>query len=50
LTVGAFVIERAGTDLDDVLSKLKPKWRDNIKVIHQVRSQTREGLLPLAIR
>ncbi|KIW08643.1 nicotinate (nicotinamide) nucleotide adenylyltransferase [Verruconis gallopava] len=32
---GAFVIERAGTDLDDVLSKLKPKWRDNIKVIHQ---------------
>lgn len=32
---GAFVIERAGTDLDDVLSKLKPLWRDNIRVIHQ---------------
>ncbi|KAE9961396.1 hypothetical protein BLS_002191 [Venturia inaequalis] len=35
---GAFIIERIGTDLDDVLSKLEqndPKWRANIYVIHQ---------------
>lgn len=37
--VGAFIIERIGTDLDDVLSKLEQndrKWRANIYVIHQV--------------
>src|SRR5215469_4910623 len=33
---GAFIIERAGTDLEDVMSRLEPKWRDNIHVIHQV--------------
>jgi nicotinamide mononucleotide adenylyltransferase len=40
---GAFIIERAGTDLEDVMSKLEPKWRDNIHVIHQVteRGSTR---------
>lgn len=36
LSVGAFIIERIGTDLDDVLSKLEPEWRSNIYVIHQV--------------
>lgn len=39
-TVGAFIIERAGTDLDDAMSKLEPKWRNNIHVIHQVGRTT----------
>ena len=34
--VGAFIIERAGTDLADVMTKLQPAWRENIHVIHQV--------------
>jgi len=32
---GAFIIERTGTDLADVLTKLEPAWRENIHVIHQ---------------
>jgi hypothetical protein len=35
--VGAFIIERAGTDMADVMTKLQPAWRENIHVIHQVR-------------
>lgn len=30
------MIERAGTNLNNVLERLKPEWRDNIKVINQV--------------
>ncbi len=36
---GAFIIERAGTDLEDAMLKLQPKWRDNIHVIHQVTTR-----------
>jgi len=32
---GAFIIERAGTDMADVMTKLQPAWRENIHVIHQ---------------
>jgi nicotinamide mononucleotide adenylyltransferase len=39
--VGAIVIERAGTDLATVLTRLKPAWKDNIRVIHQVKTSTR---------
>ncbi|KAF2399543.1 Nucleotidylyl transferase [Trichodelitschia bisporula] len=33
--VGAFIIERAGTDLNDILTKLQPEWREHIYVIKQ---------------
>jgi hypothetical protein len=36
--VGAFIIERAGTDMQDVMTRLEPRWRENIHVIHQVQS------------
>jgi len=32
---GAFIIERAGTDMKDVMTRLEPRWRENIHVIHQ---------------
>lgn len=34
---GAFIIERAGTNLDEAMEKLEPRWRERILVIHQVR-------------
>lgn len=35
LDYGAFIIERAGTDLNDALSRLESEWKENIWVIHQ---------------
>lgn len=32
---GAFIIERAGTDIDEAMAKLEPRWKENIHVIHQ---------------
>lgn len=37
---GALIIEREGTDLDDAMSKLRPDWKENIYVIHQVGFET----------
>ncbi|KAF2672822.1 nicotinamide mononucleotide adenylyl transferase [Microthyrium microscopicum] len=32
---GAFIIERAGTDMADALQRLKPEWRERVHAIHQ---------------
>jgi len=32
---GAVIIERAGTNIDEVMAQLEPKWQKHIYVIHQ---------------
>lgn len=38
---GAFIVERAGTDIDDALASLQ-QYRDNIYVSHRLRSRVRD--------